>query len=604
MGLGPGRFRSAAAAAAAVLARWSARASQPGPATHPPAAAGAARHATCPLQVFSKQEDYPTAYFSMLGTGEFVNTPEGGACDGALGCKGDGEWLPGGWQPDASCVVQVSGGGPERGGVGDWWAGARQCSLPPAGSSSLEAFRASAHSSPRPPTHPPPSRTRRCSSPQPGSRSCSFTLHHTPDLQFLVTARDVWVANPAIKAQLRSPNNEKCLTEPGRKCVVASPRFFFGLKVTEHKCRRAGQLDGQTAVRCSGSFPMAQPGMLMVRGRGIRVASDRALAAGELSGRLRACLPRPAAVPSRVPARGPASLALAIRPPAVLPPVPPVPQYPGDNPKSYRETGFELEGVAYVHWELRSRVPLLVMLAPHEVAFNACPLGTPCARLAGRLAGWGVWLAGWGVQCVPLAPACWRRPTRPLPPARPHLCASPSPPFCFLPVFTAIIARVSSRPQSATTQRCWPRPTKWGSATAATAAGTSLSPVTASELELCAVCSAGRFQRCVRLCARQAALLAGLGIGNGSGSAALPAFLSLAACLLLPTTSPALPRTRSRWLGLHADHAPADRCLHPSPLCRSDVLLIAYPKFRTTPVPNPAETPPTIVDFRLTGWKR
>lgn len=183
---------------------------------------------------------YSMAYFSAMSNGEVDE----------LGRR-DGAWLPGGWQPDASCIVK-----------------------PPA--------------------------TR-----------CNFTLHHSFMLQWTVSMRDIWTevgpapfaaprANPVAAAacsapacraghpcrapvpglaqqlhsmgaaagagllcaqdkgiirQLDTPGNEQCLNNKERRCVAANPPFRYSVRLT-----------GEVADSCAPRVRLAGCSLLGWRG--------------------------------------------------------------------------------------------------------------------------------------------------------------------------------------------------------------------------------------------------------------------------------------------------------------------------------------------------
>jgi hypothetical protein len=49
--------------------------------------------------------------------------------------------------------------------------------------------------------------------------------------------------------------------------------------------------------------------------------------------------------------------------------------YPGGYARNYRQTGFELDEVAFANWTVKAQHPLMVMVAPADKALQVCPPG-------------------------------------------------------------------------------------------------------------------------------------------------------------------------------------------------------------------------------------
>ncbi|PRW34017.1 hypothetical protein C2E21_7234 [Chlorella sorokiniana] len=140
--------------------------------------------------VYSKE--YHTAYFSVVGNGEVDE----------LG-PNDGDPLPGGRQPDASCVVQ------------------------------------------------------------PPNTKCSFTLYHVPALQWAISSREFWTTDPALMRQL-AQGSEDCLARKDLRCPRTNPPFHYSVRITEHKCQPNQPIP--EVIRGGGQFPMGMPGYVVYPG--------------------------------------------------------------------------------------------------------------------------------------------------------------------------------------------------------------------------------------------------------------------------------------------------------------------------------------------------
>lgn len=159
--------------------------------------------------------------------------------------------------------------------------------------------------------------------------------------------------DPAILRQLNVSGNEECVFDMrDRPCSYASPPFRYSARLTYHPCPPGSR--HSPVVHCSGSFPMAQPG-----------GWGHALACGAQQQERRAALP---GVPSP-PRLRPYITSLHPSPTGYL-------LYPRDKPLNIREAGWWLDGVSRVAWQMRAQTPLLVMVAPAEIALNICPPGT------------------------------------------------------------------------------------------------------------------------------------------------------------------------------------------------------------------------------------
>ncbi|KAI7843421.1 hypothetical protein COHA_002899 [Chlorella ohadii] len=195
--------------------------------------------------VYSK--DYHTAYFSVVGNGEVDE----------LG-PNDGDPLPGGRQPDASCVVQ------------------------------------------------------------PPNNKCSLTLYHVPALQWAISSREFWTTNPTLMQQL-AQGSEECLARSNLRCPRTNPPFHYSVRITEHKCPPNQPIP--EVIRAGGQFPMGMPGYVV---------------------------------------------------------------YPGGFPRNYRQTGFELDEVAFANWTVKAQHPLMVMVAPADKALQVCPPGKTAGTCKGE----------------------------------------------------------------------------------------------------------------------------------------------------------------------------------------------------------------------------